>query len=107
MPIQVNIWLLVFGGLQGLLLLIVLIRKKAHRGGYVLVQTGQFFRSFFHPFFQFPLHIFPVRYITAYCSHGYWLPFGIADQEYIINDPDSLAGFEIPETDLDLVISIF
>ena len=37
MPIQVNIWLLVFGGLQGLLLLIVLIRKKAHRGGYVFL----------------------------------------------------------------------
>jgi AraC-like DNA-binding protein len=34
MPFQINIWLLLFGGLQGLLLSIVLVKKKTYREGY-------------------------------------------------------------------------
>ena len=34
MPVQVNIWLLLFGGLQGLLLSMVLVKKKTYRDGY-------------------------------------------------------------------------
>lgn len=34
MPVQLNIWLLLFGALQGLLLSLVLLRKRVHREGY-------------------------------------------------------------------------
>lgn len=34
MPIQLNIWLLLLGGVQGLLLSVVLIKKKTYRLGY-------------------------------------------------------------------------
>lgn len=37
MPIQLNIFLLLFGGLQGLLLSIFLIRKKLYRSGYIFL----------------------------------------------------------------------
>src|SRR6266487_2932624 len=34
MPVQVNIFLLLFGGLQGIFLSVVLLKKKLHRSGY-------------------------------------------------------------------------
>jgi AraC-like DNA-binding protein len=37
MPIQLNIFLLLFGGLQGLLLTLFLIRRKLHRHGYTFL----------------------------------------------------------------------
>lgn len=37
MPVQLNIFLLLFGGLQGLLFTIFLIRKKIHRPGYIFL----------------------------------------------------------------------
>lgn len=37
MPLQVNIFILLFGGLQGLLLSLFLIRKKWYRGGYIFL----------------------------------------------------------------------
>lgn len=37
MPIQLNIFLLLFGGLQGLLFTLFLIRKKLHRHGYAFL----------------------------------------------------------------------
>lgn len=47
MSLQINSWLLLFGGLQGLLLSLVLVRKKTYRHGYcfliayLLVMIGQ------------------------------------------------------------------
>lgn len=37
MPVQLNIFLLLFGGLQGLLFTIFLIRKKLYRSGYIFL----------------------------------------------------------------------
>lgn len=37
MPVQLNIFLLLFGGLQGLLFTIFLIRKKLYRAGYIFL----------------------------------------------------------------------
>ena len=37
MPFQLNIFLLLFGGLQGLLLSLFLIKKKLHRRGYIFL----------------------------------------------------------------------
>lgn len=37
MPAQLNIFLLLFGGLQGLLFSLFLIRKKLHRSGYIFL----------------------------------------------------------------------
>ncbi len=34
MPLQLNIWLLLFGSLQGLLLFFVLVKKRTYRQGY-------------------------------------------------------------------------
>ena len=37
MPAQLNIFLLLFGGLQGLLLLLFLVKKKLYSGGYIFL----------------------------------------------------------------------
>ncbi|MEI9810951.1 MAG: helix-turn-helix transcriptional regulator [Bacteroidota bacterium] len=37
MPLQLNIFLLLFGGLQGLLLSLFLVRKKLHRSAYIFL----------------------------------------------------------------------
>ena len=37
MPVQVTIFLLLFGGLQGLLFTLFIIRKKLHRSGYIFL----------------------------------------------------------------------
>lgn len=37
MPVQINIFLLLFGGLQGLLFSLFLFRKKLYRGGYIFL----------------------------------------------------------------------
>lgn len=37
MPVQINIFLLLFGGLQGVLFSLFLLRKKLHRGGYIFL----------------------------------------------------------------------
>ncbi|MEI9909370.1 MAG: hypothetical protein WDO71_06730 [Bacteroidota bacterium] len=37
MPAQLNIFLLLFGALQGLLLSLFLVKKKLHRNGYVFL----------------------------------------------------------------------
>ncbi|MGB8190679.1 MAG: helix-turn-helix domain-containing protein [Chitinophagaceae bacterium] len=37
MPVQLNIFLLLFGGLQGILLTLFLVRKKLYRSGYIFL----------------------------------------------------------------------
>ena len=37
MPVQLNIFLLLFGGLQGLLLSLFLVRKRTYRSGYIFL----------------------------------------------------------------------
>ena len=37
MPVQVTIFLLLFGGLQGILFTLFLVRKKLHRSGYIFL----------------------------------------------------------------------
>ncbi len=37
MPVQITIFLLLFGGLQGLLFTLFLVRKKLHRSGYIFL----------------------------------------------------------------------
>src|SRR5215207_8583329 len=37
MPVQLNIFLLLFGGLQGILFTLFLVRKKLYRSGYIFL----------------------------------------------------------------------